>query len=116
MAGVSAHGTTFTFGTQTFDITTVSVDYGQERQRVASPHMGLAANDREPFVQLHRTEDNLPIVSIEYITGVIPTVGATGTMSLTGRVVYSGGATVIASSVSGRVGDLVRGTASFRVV
>lgn len=116
MAGISAHGTTFSFSGQTFHVTSVAVDYGQERQRVSSAHMGLGANDREPFVRMHRTEDNLPIVSIEYITGSIPAVGDTGTLSLTGRLSYSGGATVVTSVVAGRVGDLVRGSASFRVV
>lgn len=96
-------------------ITSVSVDYGRERPRVSAAHMGLAATDYEPFIYSHKTEDNRPVVSVEYIGGTIPAIDSTGVLSVTGRIAYSGKATCIVSVVRGAVGDLVRGSASFRM-
>lgn len=115
MAGVSSHGTTFSYRGATMQVTSVSVDYGRERPRVSVPHMGLLDSDYEPFIYAHRTEDNRPVVAVEYIGGTIPAVDSTGALSVTGRIAYSGTATCISSVVRGAVGDLVRGSASFRV-
>lgn len=115
MAGISSHGTTFSFRGATLLVTSVSVDYGQERTRVPWPHMGMLQDAREPFHLSHKTEENLPVIAIDFVTGAIPAIQSTGALSITGAVAFSGTATCISSVVRGAVGDLVRGTASFRV-
>lgn len=116
MAGVSSQGTTFTFAGGSFAVTSVSVNYGQERSRVSAPHMGLGPNDTEQVFYLHKNVDSLPTVDVEYVTASsIPEVNATGTLQVTGKISFSGAATCIASQITASVGDLVRGTSSFRV-
>lgn len=115
MAGVPSHGTTFSFNGATFAVTSVQVNYGQERRFVGGGHMGLAVNDFEPVYRTHRTEDERATVDIEYLAGTIPTVNATGTLSISGRISFSGQATCVSSQVVAAVGELVRGSASFRV-
>jgi len=78
--------------------------------------MGLTVNDFEPLHLTHRTEDERPTVTIEYIGGSVPRPGSTGTVSISGRVGYYGAATCVSSEVNATTGDLLRGTASFRVV
>lgn len=116
MAGVSSQGTTFTFGGGSYSITSVTVNYGQERGRVSGAHMGMGVNDVEPVYPMHRTADSLPTVDVEYITAsAIPQVNATGSLSVSGKIAFSGSATCVSSQVTASVGDLVRGSASFRV-
>jgi hypothetical protein len=116
MAGVSSQGTTFTFGGGTYSITSVTVNYGQERTRISGAHMGMAADGIEPVYYGHRTVDSLPTVDVEYITAsAIPQINATGAISVSGKVAFSGTATCVSSQVTASVGDLVRGSASFRV-
>lgn len=116
MAGTSSQGTSFTFGLSTYTITSVSVDLGQERERVSGAHMGLGPNDIEPVYYLHRTVDSLPTVQIEFIGASAPAVNATGTLMVAGTISFSStAATCIAAQVSASLGELVRGSASFRV-
>jgi hypothetical protein len=115
MAGVSSQGTTFSFAGSVFTITSVQVQSGSERQRVSAPHMGLAANAFEPTFVTHRTIDELPTVSIEYIGSARPEINTSGSLSVTGRLTFSGTATCTSSQVGAAVGELVRGSASFRV-
>lgn len=115
MAGTSSQGTSFTFGGSAYTITSVTVDLGQERERVSGAHMGLGPNDIEPVYQLHRSVDSLPTVQVEFIGGSAPAVGAFGPLAVSGKVGFSGQSTCIASQVSASLGELVRGSASFRV-
>ena len=115
MAGISSHGTTFSFNSTIFTVTSVQVNYGQERRFVGGGHMGLAVNDFEPVYLTHRTEDERATVDIEYLAGTIPAVNATGTLSISGRISLSGQATCVSSQVVAAVGELVRGSASFRM-
>lgn len=115
MAGTSSQGTSFTFGVSVYTITSVSVDLGQERERVSGAHMGLGPNDIEPVYYLHRSVDSLPTVQVEFIGSSAPSVDASGTLAVSGKLAFSGPATCIASQVSASLGDLVRGSASFRV-
>lgn len=115
MAGVPSHGTTFSFNGANFTVTSVQVNYGQERRFVGGGHMGLAVNDFEPVYRTHRTEDERATVDIEYLAGTTPAVNSAGTLSISGRISFSGQATCISSQVSASVGELVRGSASFRV-
>jgi len=115
MAGVSSQGTSFTFGASAYTITSVTVNGGAERQRVSAPHMGLGPNDTEPVYYLHKSVDSLPTVDVEYIGQAIPSVGASATLTVSGRISFSGTATCVTSQVTASVGDVVRGSASFRV-
>lgn len=117
MAGTSSQGTSFTFGASAYTITSVSVDLGQERERVSGAHMGLGPNDIEPVYYLHRSVDSLPTVQVEFIGASAPAVGANGAITVSGKLAFGPytAATCIASQVSASVGELVRGSASFRV-
>lgn len=116
MAGTSSQGTSFTFGVSAYTITSVTVDLGQERERVAGAHMGLGPNDIEPVYYLHRSVDSLPTVQVEFIGASAPAVNATGALTVAGKIGFSStAATCIASQVSASLGELVRGSASFRV-
>jgi hypothetical protein len=115
MAGVSSQGTSFTFGVSAYTITSVTVNGGAERQRVSAPHMGLGPNDTEQVYYLHRSVDSLPTVDVDYIGQTIPSVGASATLTVSGRIAFTGTATCVTSQVTASVGDIVRGSASFRV-
>lgn len=115
MAGVSSQGTTFSFNGVTYTVTSIQVDFGQERRFVGGGHMGLSPTAFEPVYLLHRTEDERPTVDIEFIGGGVPQVNASGSISVAGKFSFAGNATCISSQVTVSVGDLVRGTASFRV-
>jgi hypothetical protein len=116
MAGVSSQGTTFSFGGGSYSVTSVTVNYGQERGRVSGAHMGLGPDDPEQVYYTHKTVDSLPTVDVEYITAsAIPLVNASGSLVVGGKIAFSGNATCISSQVTASVGELVRGSASFRV-
>lgn len=115
MAGTSSQGTSFTFGGGSYTITSVTVNYGQERGRVSGAHLGMGQDDVEPFYKTHRTVDELPTVDVEFIGGSTPSVNASGNLAVSGKVAFSGTATCISSQVTASVGDIVRGSASFRV-
>lgn len=116
MAGTSSQGTSFTFGISAYTITSVSVDLGQERERVSGAHMGMGPNDIETVYYLHRSVDSLPTVQVEFIGASAPAVNATGALTVSGKVAFgSTAATCIASQVTASLGELVRGSASFRV-
>ena len=111
----SSQGTTLSFGAVGYTVTSISVSLGQERERIRLPHMGMAADDVEDVVYLHKTQENYPTVEIDYIGGSPPSVQAYGTISISGKFAFSGPATCVSSSVRLSVGDMVRGSASFRV-
>jgi len=115
MAGVSSQGTYFAFAGASYTITSVTVGGGAERQRVSAPHMGLGVNDTEPFYYLHKSVDSLPTVDIEFIGQSIPAVNAVGAIAVSGTVGFSGTATCVSSQITASFGDIVRGSASFRV-
>jgi len=115
MAGTSSQGTSFTFGASAYTVTSVSVDLGQERERVSGAHVGLGPNDIEPVYYLHRSVDSLPTVQVDFIGATAPSVGASAMLAVSGKLAFAGGATCISSQVSASLGELVRGSASFRV-
>lgn len=115
MAGVSSQGTYFSFAGAIYTITSVTVNGGSERDRVVAPHMGLGPNDQEPFYYLHKRQDNLPTVDVDYIGGSIPGVGVSASLAVSGKIALSGTATCTSSRVVSSAGEIVRGSASFRV-
>ena len=115
MAGVSSQGTSFTFGLSAYTITSVSVDLGQERERVSGAHMGLGPNDIESVYYLHRTADSLPTVQVDFIGQSAPTVGTTAMLAVSGKIAFGGLATCTSAQVTASLGEIVSGSASFRV-
>lgn len=112
----SSQGTYLSFQGSSYTVTSISVSQGQERERVRVAHMGLGPDEREDVVYVHKTQDNLPTVEIEWIGGSVPAVQASGTVSITGAYSFSGTGTCVTSAVRVATGDIIRGTASFRVV
>lgn len=112
----SSQGTTFSFIASAFTVTSIAVNYGQERERVRLPHMGMGPNDVEDVVYLHKTQDNFATVEIEYLGTSAPSLQAYGTLAIgSSAFSFSGSATCVSSDVRLSVGDVIRGTASFRV-
>lgn len=112
---LSSQGLTFSFASTSYVATSVNVDGGSERRFLSGAHLGLSGGAYEPLYRTFRTRDEFPTVSIEYIGASKPAVGTTGDLSISGPISFSGAATVTTSSITAAVGDLVRGSASFRV-
>ena len=112
---LTSQGLTFSFAAANYVATSVNVDGGSERRLLSGAHLGLTGGAFEPLYKTFRTRDELPTVSVEYIGTTKPAVGASGALAISGPIAFSGGATVTGSSVTAAVGDLVRGSVSFRV-
>lgn len=106
---VSSQGLTFTFGGSTLSVTNVSINESQDL--VDATDLGVAPNDRRIYIGGFASDAE---VQIEYF-GSLLTSGASGSLTISGPISYSGNATVSTSSVTASVGDLVRGNATFRV-
>ena len=117
MATVSTGG--ISFGGVNFTATSITVDSGQEPNLISGGHLGLGVDDFEPlYEQVYKSQNEFPTVSVEYIGGTRIDVGAEGALSVTGaglEISSDGNATCISSRVSASVGELVRGSASFRL-
>lgn len=111
MAGVSAQGLTFVFGGSTLTITSVQVNDTQDL--LDGSHLGIAPNSRREYVGGFATDRE---VSIDYISNIILTAGSSGALSITGPINFTGvNATISSATIGGSVGDLVKGSATFRV-
>lgn len=111
MAGSSAQGTTFSFGGANYSITSFTVSETQDL--IDGSHLGISAGDPRQYVGGFATDTE---VSIDYIGSAIISAGTSGALSFSGTFSDSyTGATVASSSVTGSVGSLISGTATFRV-
>jgi hypothetical protein len=110
MAGVSAQGLTFTFGGS--DITVTSVQVNDTQDLIDGSHLGIGPNQRREYVGGFATDRE---VTVDYISTTILGAGDSGALSITGPISFSGNATIASASIGGSVGDLVRGSATFRV-
>jgi hypothetical protein len=108
---ISAQGLTFTFGTATLSVTSVSVNDSQELQDATD--LGVAPGGNRIYVSGFATDRE---VTIDYFDSDILTAGATGALTIAGPISFTGTATISNSTLTASVGDLVRGTATFRVV
>jgi hypothetical protein len=108
MAGVAAMGVTFTYNSQTITITSFNVN--DQIDNADGSHLGIAPGGRREYVPTFVQRE----ISCDYIaTAVITTQSAA--ISILGPVSFSGNATLVSSTVGGAVGDLVKGSATFRV-
>ena len=110
MAGISSQGLTFTFAGSTLTVTSVQVNDTQDL--IDGSHLGIGPNQRREFVGGFATDRE---VTVDYISTNILTAGASGALSITGPINFSGNATCASASLGGSVGALVSGSATFRV-
>lgn len=110
MAGVSAQGLTFTFGTSNLTVTSVQVNDTQDL--IDGSHLGIAPGGRREYVGGFATDRE---VQIDYISTTILAAGTSGALSISGPMSFSGNATLASASVGGSVGALISGSATFRV-
>lgn len=133
MAGTSSQGTTFSFSGASYIATRITVTEGDgggaaggssQRQRVSIATLGSNPNGYEPFLHIWQpdpagegggAEGKTKTVDVDFIGQEQPAAGATGTVSIGGKFVFLGQATCTGSSLTAAVGDIVRGSASFRV-
>ena len=111
MAGSSAQGTTFSFGGTSYSITSFTVSETQDL--IDGSHLGISAGGSREYVGGFATDTE---VSVDYIGSTIISAGTSGALSFGGTYSgTSGNATVASSSITGSVGSLISGTATFRV-
>jgi hypothetical protein len=108
--GTSAQGLTFTFGGSNVTVTSVQVNDTQDL--LDATHLGIAPNGKRVFVGGFATNRE---VQIDYINTTILSAGASGALSISGPMSFSGNATVSNASIGGSVGDFIRGSATFRL-
>lgn len=112
-----SQGTSFSFGGTPYTVTRVSVSLQSSktaRNKISTAHLGTSIDDPEPYVFgfKPRDIDSPNQVEIEFLGSSAPSMGATGALSALG---YSGNATCISSVVTASVGELLKGTAVFKV-
>ena len=115
-------GTGLTIGSSTFTLTSVTINFSDvsgETDRIDVSHLGQTAGDAiltqaRPLTGSATGETGKEL-SFDYIGTTQLAGGTTGTYSLTGAVSLSGDATVVSSSVTLAVNDVVRGSATVRI-
>lgn len=110
MAGISAQGLTFSFGGTVLTVTSVNVSDSQDL--IDGSHLGIAPNGRKEFVGGFATNRE---VSVDIISTTILVAGTSGAISITGPMSFSGNSTITSVSVGGSVGDLIKGSLTFKV-
>lgn len=108
---ISAQGLTFTFGGTTISVTSVSVS--DNTDLLDATDLGIAPGGSRIYVNGFTVDRE---VSIDYFNNDILTAGESGQLQISGPISFSGTATINSSTLGASVGDLVRGTATFRVV
>lgn len=112
MAGSSAQGTTFTFNGTDYSIT--SFTHSQTQDLIDGSHLGIAAGGNREYVGGFATDTE---VSVDFIGSSIISAGTSGTIAFSGTYagINNATATVASSSITGSVGALISGSATFRV-
>ena len=113
MAGISAQGLTFTFGGSALIITNVSVNDSQDL--IDGSHLGIPASGRREYVGGFATDREVSCDVIYNSSASLVVAGTSGALSITGPLSFSGNATVQSSSISGSVGDIVKGQITLKV-
>ena len=115
-------GTTLTVAGSTFTVTSITVNFSDvsgETDRIDVSHLGQAAGEElltqaRPLIGSASGETGKEL-SFDYIGNTQLAGGTTGTYAITGGVSLSGNATVLSSSVTLAVNDVVRGSATVRI-
>lgn len=108
MAGVAAMGVTFNYNAQTLTITSFNVN--DQIDNADGSHLGIAPGGRREYVPTFVQRE----ISCDYIANAVITTQSAA-IAISGPVSFSGNATLVSSTVGGTVGDLVKGSATFRV-
>jgi hypothetical protein len=108
MAGVAAMGVTMTYDGSALTLTSFSVN--DQIDNADGSHLGQAVGSRREYVPTFVQRE----ISVDYI-GTAIVSARTGPISISGPVSFSGNGTLTASTVSGSVGDLIKGSATWRV-
>lgn len=108
MAGVAAMGVTMSYAGQTLTITSFNVN--DQIDNADGSHLGIAAGGRREYVPTFVQRE----ISCDYIATTVVSA-QTGAISISGPVSFSGGATLQSSTVGGALGDLIKGSATWRV-
>jgi len=111
MAGSSAQGTTFSFNAVEYSITNFTVSETQDL--IDGSHLGIAAGGSREYVGGFATDVE---VSVDFIGANAPGAGMSGQLLFAGTYSgTSGNATCSSSTITGSVGSLISGSATFRV-
>lgn len=105
----SAHGLTFSFDSTALTVTNVQVQDNSDV--IDASHLGLAQSARREYIVGLKDSE----VTIDYLSATILNAGDEGALAISGPFTYSGNATITAASIGGTVGDLVKGSATFKV-
>ena len=109
MAGVAAMGISVTYNSVT--LTATSFNVKDDIDNADGSHLGIAVGGRREYVPTFVQRE----VTCDYIAETQITT-QTGAISISGNgVSFSGNATLTSSSVGGSVGDLIKGSATWRV-
>ena len=115
-------GTTFVFAGTTFTVTNITINFSDvsgQTDRIDISHLGQTtgetmATQKRPLVGSPTGETGKE-VSFDYIGTTQLAGGTTGSYSLSGGSSLSGTATIVSSSLTLAVNDVVRGSATVRV-
>ena len=115
-------GTSFVFAGTTFTVTNITVNFSDvsgETDRIDISHLGQTTGStmltqKRPLIG-SATGETGKEVSFDYIGASQLAGGSTGSYSLGGAVSLSGNATIVSSSLTLDVNDVVRGSATVRV-
>lgn len=115
-----SQGTGVSFGGTAYTVTRVSVNLQSQisqRPKISTAHLGTSIDSEEPFVLGFKVRaiDSPSQVEIEFLGASAPSVGASGSLSVSGGASYSGNATCVSSVVTATTGELIKGTAVFRI-
>jgi hypothetical protein len=117
-----SHGATVSFASVTYTVTNLTVNFSDvsgETDRIDVSHIGQSTGStfltvKRPLVGSPTGETGKE-VSFDYIGTTQLVGGTTGTFTLGGSASLSGAATVVSSSITLAVNDVVRGSATLRV-
>jgi hypothetical protein len=108
MAGVAAMGVSITYNA--VGITATSFNVNDQIDNADGSHLGQAVGSRREYVPTFVQRE----ISCDYIATTVVTA-QTGQIAISGPVSFSGGATLQSSTVGGALGDLIKGSATWRV-
>jgi hypothetical protein len=108
MAGVAAQGVTFTYAGQSVLITSFNVQ--DQIDNADGTHLGIAPGGRREYVPTFVQRE----ISCDYISTTVISAQS-GAISIAGPVSFTGNGTLTQSTVGGQVGDLIKGSATWRV-
>ena len=115
-------GTTFVFSGTTFTVTNITVNFSDvsgETDRIDISHLSQTTGStmltqRRPLIG-SATGETGKEVSFDYIGINQLAGGTTGSYALAGVVSLSGNATIVSSSLTLAINDVIRGSATVRV-